>query len=310
MSDSDERAMFDALVGEPDPDFAEELLDRLLYEIAESPASTHTDDEAVGGDLLADSYREQPTEMELVMLKPNPQPNRPTRTWVASIAAALILVIGLAVALTRSDDTPVVTDQPSPGVSQYEEAAETGDPRAVLGIFAESYRVGDVETALEYADSEIVIVPNVAGMEESPLRNRVSNFDELSGRIAFEGELYQRAEPGASECFGPNENDFVWCTFTESDDSPLAAIGVTEVTWSARIEEGRIVTLHTPGVLQDDMDLQKIEVIFEGPLRDYVAFEDPEGSATECRVGESDGQCGSFLAGYVDDYLAWLDELG
>ncbi len=214
--------------------------------------------------------------------------------------------------MTDQPDVGEVVDEPDigDGVSRYLEGAEAGDARAVLGIFAERYRVGDVETALSYADPEIVFVVNVAGMQESPLRNRVSNFDELPDRIDFERELYQRNDPGASSCFGPNENGFVWCTFTESADSPLAAAGIQEVTWAARIENGRIVTVHTPGVLQDDMDLEKIAFIFEEPLREYVAFADPEGSATECNVAASGEQCGSFLAGYIDDYLSWKADLG
>lgn len=119
----------------------------------------------------------------------------------------------------------------------------------------------------------------------------------------------------------PNESNFVWCTFTEGPDSPLAAVGVPEVTWVARVEDGLIVTLQTPGVLLDNMNLERIPGIFEGPLADFAGLADPEGLATErdpqaaFEQGLSFGagasgsivgseQCGSFLAGLVDDFVA------
>ena len=186
---------------------------------------------------------------------------------------------------------------------------------------SEGYRIGDIETAISYADPDITVVGNVAGMEEGPLLERPSRYEWLPGMVAFEGVLYGRDDAGASTCFGPNENNFVWCTFTEGPDSPLAAVGVPEGTWVARVEDGLIVTLQTPGVLLENMDLERISEIFEGPLSDFARQADPEGLATECEPqaafeqGLSFGagasrsivgseQCGSFLAGFVDDFVA------
>jgi hypothetical protein len=227
---------------------------------------------------------------------------------MAAVVAVVVAVAG-TIALVSNNEDPV---------SQYEAAAQTGDTQAVLGIFAEAYRIGDIDTALRYADPSIVINTNVAGMEELPLE-RTSRYEWLPGMIAFEAELYGRSDPGTSNCFGPNENDFVWCTFAESSDSPLAAVGVTEVTWVGRVEDGLIVTLQNPGVLQENMDLERIDVIFEGPLADYAGQADPQAAATQCDPAaalEQDlkfgaqpqivysEQCASFLAGFINDFVA------
>lgn len=50
-------------------------------------------------------------DLEITMLKPNPQPDRSARTWLLGAAAALLIVGGLAFVLSSDDDSPVqVTD--------------------------------------------------------------------------------------------------------------------------------------------------------------------------------------------------------
>ncbi len=111
----------------------------------------------------------------------------------------------------------------------------------------------------------------------------------------------------------------MWCTFTESSDSPLTALGIPEVTWVGRVEDGLIVSLQRPGVLLENMALERIPVIFEGPLAGFAGQADPQGVAAECDPAAAfeqgllfgsgpqivyGEQCGAFLAGFADDYAA------
>ena len=115
MPEPDERAIFAALEGHPDPEFAKNLLDQLLEQIADSPSHPSHEDVVPPGE-ATDGRREEPVpELEIVMLKPNPLPNRHVGTWVLGAAAALIVIVGGVVALTRSgdDSIAVVTDEPA-----------------------------------------------------------------------------------------------------------------------------------------------------------------------------------------------------
>jgi len=229
-----------------------------------------------------------------------PRPPR-SRRLVVALAGATALVVAVVMAVVFTSD-----GQPP---SQYADAAATGDARAVLGVFAESYRTGDVETALKYVDPEMTIT----SMARHP------GFEWLPGLIEFEGVLYGRDEPGPSVCEGPNENGFVLCTFTESPDSLLVAAGLPEVTWAAQVVDGRIGNLQFPGGRVGEVITPVVRDVFERLLGEYAEGIDPEGTATQCdllaafEVNDNlfapvvfNEQCATFLTGFLDGYAATL----
>jgi len=246
--------------------------------------------------------RDHMTADEITRLEtPQAPPSRSgPRGWkVAVTAAAAVVALVIAGVLLSSDEEPV---------SQYADAAAGGEPAAIFGLFVDSYRTGDMEGALPYVDADI----------SSPFLGDAITW--MPGLIEFQGALYGRNEPGPSVCEGPDESGWVSCTFTEAADGILAAAGFPETTWRGKLADGRIVTFVLPGRAEGDVILSHTADAVERPLGEYAAEVDPEGMAAQCDIARSletgelvtfqpvvyNQQCGAFIAGFLDDYLATL----
>lgn len=224
--------------------------------------------------------------------------------WVVPVLAGATAVIAAivvaAVFLTGGEESK----------SQYADAAAGGDPQAVAGLFADSFRIGDVDTIVEYLHPEF----NTREFAED-------DIGLLSAWVEFEGALYGRDEPGPSTCQGPDDG-WYFCTYVSSPDGVLASVGYFETTWSAQIVDGLIRRMDVAGELSF-AGLMTNYVIndFEKPLGEYALAADPDGSASACDVLAAvqagdvqtrgvgtvhDQACGEFLAGFVDDYAASL----
>jgi len=194
--------------------------------------------------------------------------------------------------------------------SQYAEAAAAGDPLAVAGLFADSYRIGDADTVVDLLHPEFA--------------SRALAEDEvgfLSAWVEFEGALYGRTEPGASTCVAGSE-DWYFCSYTDPAGSVLAKVGRAETAWAAQIVDGQVRRLDIAGDLFDGSAITNyLMTDFERLLGTFAAEADPAGSADACdaltavQTGEFNTigagtvynkACGEFLAGFVDDYAASL----
>jgi len=237
--------------------------------------------------------------------KPTSPPTSPTRRrrLVPALAGAAALMVALVIAVV------LVSGNQEPA-SPYADAAAGGEPAAILGLFVESYRTGDVEGALPYVDPDLSV----------GFTNLGDAITWMPGLIEFQDALYERDEPGPSVCEGPAESGWVSCTFTEAADGVWAAAGFPETTYRAKLADGRIVVWLWPGSAEGELLWGAFDDV-ERPLGLYAAEVDPEGMAAQCDVARGleagelvsgfplvlNQQCGAFLAGFLDDYQATLD---
>ncbi|MBT8164898.1 MAG: hypothetical protein KJO97_05040 [Acidimicrobiia bacterium] len=225
------------------------------------------------------------------------------RRLVPALAGAAAVIVALVIGV-------VALSSGQKRVSQYADAAAAGEPDAIFGLFVESYRTGDVAGALPYVDADLSVL----------FTNLSDATTWMPGLIEFQGALYGRDEPGPSVCEGPDESGWVSCTFTEPADGILAAAGFPETTYRGKLADGRIVTYQFPGRAEGDVTISGITDSVEIPLGEYAAGIDPEGMAAQCDVARGlqageltsgfplvkNQQCGAFIAGFLDDYLATL----
>jgi hypothetical protein len=219
-----------------------------------------------------------------------------------AVVAAVMVVLALAVVLLASDEERA---------SQYADAAAEGNPDAIFGLFVERYRTGDVEGALLYLDADL----------EVPFTNLGDPMTWMAGLIEYQAALYGRDEPGPSVCEGTSESGWVSCTFTEATGSALAAVGLSEPTYRGKVADGRVVEYELAKSRVEGLSTTAGTTdFFERPLGEYAAKIDPEGMAAQCDVARGleageltsgfplvkNQQCGAFIAGFLDDYLATL----
>jgi hypothetical protein len=246
--------------------------------------------------------KETPTRIEY---EPATRKTQRPRWLVPALAGGTAVIAALVLAsvfLTGGEESN----------SQYAEAAAGGDPQAIAGLFSDSFRIGDVDTIIEYLHPEF--------------NTRELADDEvglLSAWVEFEGALYERNEPGPSTCQGPFDDGWYHCTYVSAPGGILASVGYPETSWSAQIVDGLIRRMDIAGELPEETLLMTNYVIndFEKPLGEYALEADPDGSAAACDVlaAVQDGKlqtrgigtvynqaCGAFLADFVDDYAASL----
>jgi len=232
------------------PEISVAELEQLLHEVAD-PASPPSDiDGARLGD-PSDRAPENPLlEPEIVMLKPNPAPSRPVLPWIVGAAAALILIVGGLVVLTRSSDEAgsVATDveQPDPVDTPTEDAAPEPDEQitpetataaedvAVATRFLDARNAYDGETAqsLIAADSTVAdnqLLSPVGGgtYQTNDDLDYVTNaqFELLTGTTFVDPQCVA-SSPGKVVCTYKWENDW---TRAIGDDQYTGTLMVFEV---------------------------------------------------------------------------------
>lgn len=244
--------------------------------------------------------KETPTRVEY---EPATKKTQRPRWLIPALAGATAVIAAIVVAsvlLIGGDESK----------SLYAEAAAGGDPQAVAGLFADSFRIGDVDTIVDYLHPDF--------STRRPTNDQVAF---VSSWVEFEGALYGREEAGPSVCESA-DNGWVFCTYVDPPGSVLASVGRAETTWAAQILDGQIRRMDLPGDLVELVTtVNYIMEDFETPLGSFARAEDPDGSGTACDVVGSlpntvvlnaglgtvyDKTCGAFLAGFVDDYAASL----
>jgi len=330
MPESHEKAVFGALQGEPDPDFAQRLLDQLLQEVAD-PASPPSDIDGARLDDPSNRAPESPLlEPEIVMLKPNPAPSRPVLPWIVGAAAALILIVGGLVALTRSGDetgsvatdveqpdpvdppiedaAPEPTEQASPETSTAEDLAaeQAAEDLAVATRFLDARNAYDGDTAksLIAADSTVAdnqLVSPVGGgtLQTNDDFDYVTNarFERLTG-TTFVDPTCVASSPGKVVCTYKWENDW---TRAIGDDQYAGTPIIFEIA------NGQIQHLtHTLPYVDLDQAIDVFEVLTfwlnqthpdDKPL--LMSFDNIPSRTSETLA---------FWETYTTEFVQWIDE--
>lgn len=104
----------------------DERLERDLRYIADRATPSSTAWEAI--QTRAAEQVDHP-ELEITMLKPNPKPDRPIRTWMLGAAAAVLLIVGgLYLALSGDEDSPLRVTEPDTADNPTPTTASTTTP--------------------------------------------------------------------------------------------------------------------------------------------------------------------------------------
>ena len=203
---------------------------------------------------------------------------RGRRLAIGLAAAALALVVG-------GGAWVILGGSPDPTL---EEAAQGGDPIAVIQVFHQKWSEGDVDGALAF----------VADAPDA----RVAQRNAMAYHIALEPPGWFWSVTGCAE----QAPGVYQCDVRLNGDPIVDALGLETYSHQFRVEGNRLSDWGTASLTLQNID---------AALADDALKQDPDGHGAACSPAEDSYSlgkavfnpgCGAFLAQYVQSYAATL----
>ena len=183
----------------------DERLERDLRHIADKATPSSTAWEAIQTRVAEQADH---PELEITMLKPNPEPDRHIRTWILGAAAAVLLVVGgLYVALSDGDDTSLRTtdadtaDTPTPSTTEAPTPSTSEAPTTTLAPEVSADALATIEEFLGSTDmatlSTIVTESAIAASTNSAIMADADEWLVALQVLGLEAEVLSCVEAGA-----------------------------------------------------------------------------------------------------------------